>query len=246
MRYRRDFLLDFCGVAALVSLGSKLMAVQSIQPDHIILGCRDLQEGIDYAEQVSGYRAALGGAHPGRGTRNALLKLGERGYLEILAPDPAQPELGWHKQLPDLAEPLVVGWAVPARNLDQYASRLRAQGIACIGPTPGTRSKPDGEVLRWKTLRLEDDKQGILPFYIEWTDDSSHPATDAPGGCLFRSMHQTGQLIQTGAPGPGFRRAILSHSEPAQLHVFIAGRFGAFELLSKSIPSEAWSKGPTP
>ena len=224
---------------------SKIMtAVQPIEPDHIILGCKDLDEGITYLEKLSGYRAAMGGSHPGRGTRNALLKLGYKSYLEILAPDPAQPELAWHKELATLNAPLLVGWAVPVRNIEQYAKHLRNRGIACIGPTPGSRTRPNGEVLKWKTLVLEDDKAGILPFYIEWAEDSQHPSSDAPGACVLKRMSRSGQLIESGPPGPEFQVMKQPDMPDAQLHALIEGKFGEFELRSKAITSEVWAKVP--
>jgi Glyoxalase-like domain len=218
-----------------------MTVLEPIQPDHIILGCRELEEGIAYAEKISGYRAAFGGSHPGRGTCNALLKLGTRCYLEILAPDPEQKELAWHKELFTLEEPLLVGWAVPAANLKHVAAELRGKGVAYTGPTPGSRTKPNGEVLRWETITLEDHKAGILPFHIKWAEDSPHPSSDAPGGCLYRTSHRTGHVVQTGPPGSDFHLVSQSDS-PAQLTFVIAGRYGEFELKTKAIPSESWSK----
>jgi hypothetical protein len=220
------------------------MSVDRYQPDHIILGCRDLDDGIEYMKKVSGYEAAPSGSHPGRGTRNALLKLGNRCYLEILAPDPAQSELTWHQDLPTLTEPVLVGWAEPAKNLDGLAARLRAKGIACVGPFPGSRTKPNGEVLRWTLLSLEDDKAGILPFYIDWAADSAHPADDAPGACLLLSISRSGHVNQTPSPGPDFQLVADPSSTPAQLKVSLSGRFGEFELNSRTVPSENWVKIP--
>ena len=54
--------------------------------DHVILGCNDLDAGIDYVFERTGVRAALGGVHPGAGTRNALLSLGTLRYLKSSPP----------------------------------------------------------------------------------------------------------------------------------------------------------------
>jgi len=153
--------------------------------DHMILGCNDLDRGIAFVEDHTGVRAAPGGVHPGRGTRNALLSLGERRYLEIMAPDPEQPDakdaLTLH--LRKLSEPRIVGWAVHPGDLRSFAKKLRDAGVAFEGPTPGSRKRPDGRVLQWQSLTLKDNPSWLLPFFIEWSADSLHPSADASAGC---------------------------------------------------------------
>jgi len=151
--------------------------------DHFILGCDDLDRGIDFVEKHTGVRAAFGGVHPGRGTRNALLALGERRYLEIMAPDPAQQVTLQIPRLRELKEPRIVGWAVHPADVSQLAAHLREAGVAFKDPQPGSRQRPDGKVLHWKSLTLDDDHDGLLPFFIEWSADSLHPSADAPKGC---------------------------------------------------------------
>lgn len=164
--------------------------------DHILLGCSDLESGIAFVEKHTGIPAAFGGVHPGRGTQNALISLGERSreelnqrrYLEIIAPDPKQSSVEQYAIIAKLTEPRLIGWASHRDGLDQFAERLRQRGIEFEGPQAGSRQRPDGKVLHWKALRLKDDHGGLLPFFIEWSKDSIHPSVDAPRGCHLESF----------------------------------------------------------
>src|SRR6266852_136184 len=141
--------------------------------DHILLGCNDLDRGIELVEQNVGVRPAIGGVHPGRGTRNALLSLGERRYLEIIH----------YPQLRSMTDARLIGWAVHPPDIAAVANQLRENKIAFTGPADGSRKRPDGRVLTWKTVNLADDRHGLLPFFIEWSADTVHPSKDAPAQC---------------------------------------------------------------
>jgi hypothetical protein len=204
--------------------------------DHILLGSPDLQGGIDFVEKHTGVRASFGGVHPGRGTQNALLSLGERRYLEIIAPDPAQPGVKnpIASNLQSLTEPRLVGWAAHPGSVSAFAEKLRAAGIECEGPTPGSRKRPDGQLLKWQIVSLADTASGILPFFIEWGQDSVHPSLDAPKGCAL-----LGFAAET--PDPGKLLATLKvlsldlpvkKGENPRLHAVISGPKGNLDLNS--------------
>jgi hypothetical protein len=110
--------------------------------------------------------------------------------LEIIAPDPAQPGVKnpLASTLYSLKGPRLVGWAAHPGNITAFAEKLRAAGIQFEGPTPGSRKRPDGSLLQWQTLNLADTESGLLPFFIEWSQDSIHPSVDAPNGCALLSF----------------------------------------------------------
>jgi hypothetical protein len=147
--------------------------------DHILLGVSDLEAGIRRIEEHTGVRAKLGGAHPGRGTRNALLSLGRLHYLEIIAPDPAQADHPDELGLAQLSSPRIIQWAIHTEDI--AAAKRIAEGacVKTIGPQPGSRQRPDGKILRWQTLGIEETTP-LVPFFIQWEAGSPHPSSDAP------------------------------------------------------------------
>jgi len=151
--------------------------------DHVLLGCSDIEHGIAFVEERTGVRAKFGGVHPGRGTQNALLSLGARRYLEIIAPDPKQSGSLQYPVITRLTEPRLIGWAAHPNDLRSLAAKLAQSGVAVDGPTPGSRRRPDGRVLQWKTLTVKENTADLLPFFIEWSSDSIHPSADSPKGC---------------------------------------------------------------
>jgi hypothetical protein len=207
--------------------------------DHILLGSSDLDRGIAFVEERTGVRAAVGGVHPGRGTRNALLSLGERRYLEIIALDPAQDKVpdfvaALVNLLKSLTTPRLVGWAAHPGDVEGLAKRLRESGIAIDGPRAGSRTRPDGRVLQWKTVTLHDDHDGALPFFIDWDAGSAHPSTDAPAGCRlerFAIADPDPRGLAKTCKGLGFEVPI-EHGEKPQLRARIAGPKGTLEVSS--------------
>ena len=202
--------------------------------DHMVLGINDLEHGIAFVEERAGVRAVFGGVHPGRGTQNALLSLGTKRYLEVIAPDPKQTAAPWVPGLSGMREPRLVVWAVHTDDIAAQAEIVKRAGSTIQGPLDGSRTRPDGKVLRWKSLRLEDDRGGLLPFFIEWSRDSLHPAVDAPSGCRlerFWAASRQPDDLAAAYSHLGVEMAV-ERGDKAQIRGRISGPKGIFELTS--------------
>jgi hypothetical protein len=161
-------------------------AVEAV--DHLLLGVPDLEAGMKWFEEKTGIRPAGGGSHPGRGTRNALVSLGGRHYLEIIAPDPAQAGVDNEMVagLKKLTAPRLVGWAAASTDLEATIARLDAAKVAHSPATPGSRKRPDGRELAWRTVAVQSDLE-CIPFFIDW-GTTVHPSVDAPAGAKLLSL----------------------------------------------------------
>lgn len=155
--------------------------------DHLILGAPDLDRAVAEVASRLGATPAPGGVHPTMSTANALLGLGGRAYLEVLAPAPGHASPGdMARQLAELPRPSLVYWAAQAADLDAVAAAARTAGLRPQGPTPGSRETPDGVLLQWRMLMIGGHDFGqFVPFFIDW-GATPHPVTTSPSGPVLR------------------------------------------------------------
>ena len=149
--------------------------------DHIMYAAPDLDQGIEEIADLTGVRPALGGSHPGIGTRNALLSLGEDQYLEIIAPDHNQKLSGTTGEL--LLEhggSGIRGWAVATTDLHALTELASKAGFGYKDIIEMSRTTPGGVHLEWQLRFLTGNNQ--LPFFIDWKA-SPHPALSTTKGC---------------------------------------------------------------
>ena len=149
--------------------------------DHLVVAASSLPVGIDWVASRLGVRAQPGGRHVAMGTHNALLGLGARLYLEVMAIDPegtapARPrwfDLDEPRMRARLAEgPALIHWAARTHDIETDATRSRIDHGAIVPMRRGD--------LEW-CLTVPGDGHlpgaGLVPTLIEWPD-RQHP-TDA-------------------------------------------------------------------
>ena len=153
--------------------------------DHLVLATSDPQGTIADLAGATGVTPVPGGAHPGMGTRNWLVALAtedpqDQTYLEIIGPDPEQPEPASPRPfgLDDLDGPSLAWWCARADD-------LAALGDEFTDPMPMGRQAPEG-LLQWE-LAFPVDSDGATPFVIDWLD-SVHPSTHTPTGLALRGF----------------------------------------------------------
>jgi hypothetical protein len=152
--------------------------------DHLVYATPDLDATVQALEEQLGVRPSTGGQHPGLGTRNALLSLGPRVYLEIVGPDPDQPAPDTPRWfgIDTLDAPRLVTWCAAAPELASLHARAAAAGVSLGAVRDGGRVRPDGVALSWQvTSPFTVLEHGLVPFFIDWLD-SPHPADSAAHG----------------------------------------------------------------
>jgi Glyoxalase-like domain len=177
--------------------------------DHLVVACTRLEEGVDWIERQFGVRPQPGGQHVAMGTHNALLKLGPRAYLEVIAIDPdgappARPrwfaldEPGMQARL--AAGPSLVTWVLRCESLANACARVPDLGeilSMARGDFHWKIAVPDDGSLPWG---------GVLPAAIQWEPgsdgESMHPCDRLPdSGCELESLRLAHPAAVLGTAG---------------------------------------------
>ena len=156
----------------------------SLKIDHLVVTCASLEEGVAHVEAALGMTPNPGGVHAGMGSHNALLPLGDI-YLEIIAPDPNQPEPARARMfnLNNFSgAPRLSNWVASVSDIEAAV----AMAPAGVGPITAA-SRGD---LSWQLTIPEDGKlpfDGVFPALIQWPE-GVHPAKRMVDmGCRFVS-----------------------------------------------------------
>lgn len=154
-----------------------------VEIDHVLIAVTDLAVAAREMELRYGLASIEGGRHPGWGTANRIVPLGDT-YLELIAVVDAveakQSAFGrWVASSAKISgQPM--GWAVRTEDIDDVSRRLG------LTPRAGSRVTPAGNRLEWRTAGVEQAAaDGSLPFFIEWGPGTAFPGrvlVNHPGG----------------------------------------------------------------
>ena len=193
-------------------------ALIAVTFDHLVVAAQTLAEGCAYVEAQLGVPPQPGGKHVTMGTHNALVGLGPRQYLEIIAIDPdgkkpARPrwyDLDEPRMRAALAEgPRLIHWAAQTDDIDAAKARASTD-LGVVQPM----ARGD---LHWR-ITIPDDGHlpgaGLVPTLIQWPADT----------------HPTDRLIDS-----GIRLVALAgeHPDPAPIRAAVAS-LGLSETLKVS------------
>ena len=188
--------------------------------DHLVYATPDLADGIKQVERLLGVKAIPGGQHPGGGTRNALIGLGDNTYLEIIGPDPDQPKPAQPRRfgIDDLKAPRLVTWAAKGTDLEAIVENAKGHGLDLGQVQAGRRRRPDGVLLSWRlTVSPALNEGGVVPFFIDW-GETPHPAAALPKGRVLvalRSEHPDANRVQAELSTLGLNLRVDAGAAPA-------------------------------
>jgi hypothetical protein len=201
--------------------------------DHLVYATPDLDATVaDLARQ--GLATSPGGAHDGLGTRNALADLGGGAYLEVIGPDPDQPEPSQPRQfgIDGLTGPRLVAWAVRVTDLDAAVAAARSRGHDPGAARDMARLRGDGVRLAWRLTPMPATVPAVVPFLIAW-GDTEHPSHTAARGARlesFTAAHPEPAAVRERLAAVGVTDFTVELGPTPALRAMIATSAGSVEL----------------
>jgi hypothetical protein len=142
--------------------------------DHVVFAVADLDRAAARFLEDLGLASVPGGRHPGWGTANRIVPLGDT-YLELIGVEDEAVASGSPFGA-SVVRAVSAGdgwftWALRDDRIDATAARLELT----IGT--GERATPDGRILRWRHAGVDEPRRPPeLPFFIAWEGpDAMHP-----------------------------------------------------------------------
>ncbi|MCB0633577.1 MAG: VOC family protein [Saprospiraceae bacterium] len=157
-----------------------------LKVDHIMLAINDLDRGVAQFETMTGVQPIYGGVHPSGNTQNAIVPLGDKIYIEILAPKADLDSIP--DFFKDFQELTPIGFAVAASNMAGLDQTIQELQFHSDGIQDGSRTTPDGTQLTWQVMLVNEPPLSTYPFFIHWSEDTKHPATDGEVQCVLTSL----------------------------------------------------------
>ncbi len=157
--------------------------------DHLVFAAPDLSQGIEHVEDLLGVTVSPGGRHPQWGTRNVLVPLEDRIFLEVIAPDP-EAEHGPVTLfgIDRLTEPRLVTWVARCGALADQVSRAHGVDLDMGAILSGRRKREDGTEISWQlTDPMARREGGVIPFLIDW-GNTPHPTEGTEPRCALRGL----------------------------------------------------------
>jgi len=134
-------------------------------------------------EKKTGIKPVFGGYHSLQGTKNALVQLDEKCYLEFLAIDDSNLSITPPRWMGVdlLTKDRVTRIALKSENLQKDYTVLQ-QYKQEIGPiTGGSRKTASGNLLKWEMIMpLATPEVSLVPFFVDWSGTESHPSSMLP------------------------------------------------------------------
>jgi hypothetical protein len=202
--------------------------------DHLVYATPDVETTMREISVLLGVAPAIGGRHRVWATRNALLALGPRCYLEILGPDDLGPTVPPPRPfgMDSLTAPRLVTWVAAAADLERIVTDARRKDVHLGKVEARSRLRPDGSQLTWRMTDLFAPREGgVIPYFIDW-GETLHPAASAPAGCVLLGLtaeHPDAKRVQGILTQLGFDLGVEEGPEPALIATIRAPR-GEFVL----------------